>query len=147
MGLSDFLFGSAASGAGALLEGAGSFAKDIRAAITGDIDPEKKADLEMKAVELEASISRAQAAINEAEAKSASIFVAGWRPFIGWICGISLGAQCIVFPLVAWASALMGHSIAVPDIGSATLETTLWGMLGLGTLRTYEKYTNAAQRH
>jgi hypothetical protein len=79
-----------------------------------------------------------QVEINKIEAANASIFVAGWRPFIGWICGAGLGYQFLVYPiLVAFVP-----KIAQLDMG--TLLTLLAGMLGLGALRTTEKLQGKA---
>ena len=79
-----------------------------------------------------------QVEINKIEATNASIFVAGWRPFIGWICGAGLGYQFLVYPiLVAFVP-----KIAQLDMG--TLLTLLVGMLGLGAFRTTEKLQGKA---
>jgi hypothetical protein len=85
-----------------------------------------------------------QLQVNTEEAKSQSIFVAGWRPFIGWVCGSALAFQFIARPLIAWGSALANHPIAPPALDMADLFTLLFGMLGLGGMRTFEK-VNAAQ--
>jgi hypothetical protein len=81
----------------------------------------------------------AQMDINKVEAGSTSIFVAGWRPAIGWICGLGLGVQFLVNPLATWFAALAGHPIAFPSLDLGTLMTLLFGMLGLAAARTYEK--------
>lgn len=81
--------------------------------------------------------------INKQEASSTSMFVAGWRPFIGWICGIGLGVQFIVNPIVTWIAALAKHAVQFPSLDLGTLMTLLFGMLGLGALRTYEKVQGA----
>lgn len=80
---------------------------------------------------------------NKQEAASQKIFIAGWRPFIGWICGSGLGIQFIVNPIVTWIAALAKHPVAFPSLDLGTLMTLLFGMLGLGAMRTYEK-TNGA---
>lgn len=85
-----------------------------------------------------------QLEVNKAEAISQSVFVSGWRPFIGWICGCALAYQFIVGPLVTWGSAITGHAnIIAPVLNFGDLLTLLGGMLGLGTLRTYEKVQGA----
>lgn len=80
-----------------------------------------------------------QAATNTAEAANASPFVAGWRPFIGWVCGAALAYQYVVVPVSMWFSFAIGHPFPKPP----TLDDTLWqlmfGMLGMGGLRTFEK--------
>src|SRR5574340_400941 len=86
-----------------------------------------------------AATDAAQAQTNTAEAGSRSLFVAGWRPAVGWICAVALGYQYLGRPLVAWA--LMFHGAPLPDLPG--LDDNLWqllfGMLGMGTLRTVEK--------
>ena len=74
-----------------------------------------------------------QIEVNKVEAASPSLFVSGWRPYIGWICGNGLAYQFLVYPiLIAWQP-----KIVQLDMG--TLLTLLGGLLGLGTLRTVEK--------
>ena len=85
------------------------------------------------------AVDQAQSEINKVEAASSSVFVAGWRPFIGWVLGCALGFQFILRPFLIW-----GCDIAhVPVMNIPGLDDNLWqlmtGMLGLGGLRTYEK--------
>ena len=103
--------------------------------------PDPDARIEAEA-ELRASLQAwdaAQAATNTAEAQTGGWFVAGWRPWIGWVCGAALAIQFVVGPLAVWGFALAGHPIHPPP----TLDDMLWelmfGMLGLGGLRTFEK--------
>jgi hypothetical protein len=86
-----------------------------------------------------------QLRINEVEAASASVFVSGWRPFIGWVCGFGLVYSFIGQPLLAWAS-LTWHFAIPPTLDLGTLLTILGGMLGLGTLRTVEKVQGVAAK-
>lgn len=89
------------------------------------------------------SLVQGQLEINKTEAQHTSIFVAGWRPAIGWICGVALAWNFVIQPLMLWG-AWMFPELA-PDISTAPkldtdeLMTVLLGMLGLGGLRTYEK--------
>jgi hypothetical protein len=81
-----------------------------------------------------------QLRVNEAEARHESVFVAGWRPFIGWICGVALGWQFIGLQIALFVAATMKTEIGpLPQFDYATLSPILLGMLGLGGLRTYEK--------
>ena len=103
----------------------GSFAKDLREAIKGkEIDPAKALEL-----------IKVQNEVNKIEAQHRSIFVAGWRPFIGWVCGLALLYNFILRDLIAWLS----PSVMPPALQMDHLLTVLMGMLGLGGLRTYEK--------
>lgn len=86
---------------------------------------------------------QAQTDINKQEASSQSIFVAGWRPFIGWVCGTGLAVQFLVNPIFTWVAALAKHPTQFPTLDLGTLMTLLGGMLGLGAMRTYEKVQGA----
>lgn len=132
-------------GIGEVLSGAGTLAKDIRSAVTGDISPEKKAELEARALELEAASMNAQAEINKVEAASSSLFVAGWRPAVGWICAAGLFYGTIGKPFIEFIAQIFGYNGAFPVIDGKALETTLYGMLGFGTMRTFEKIKGAAR--
>lgn len=81
--------------------------------------------------------------INKQEAQHGSIFVAGWRPFIGWVCGMALVWNFIIQPLLLWVAWMMPElgidMSTAPKLDSGELMTVLLGMLGLGGLRTYEK--------
>ena len=81
-----------------------------------------------------------QAKINTTEARHRSRFVAGWRPFIGWVCGLALAWHFILLPLCQFALAVLGLAPQDwPVFDLAALNTILFGMLGLGTLRTAER--------
>lgn len=107
-------------------------------------DPARAAEAAQKLAELAAQERGAQVEVNKAEAASGSMFVAGWRPFIGWVCGAALVYQYLAAPLLPWGlNALGGH---VPPMPS--LDGNLWelmaGMLGVAGLRTFEKVQGAA---
>lgn len=83
----------------------------------------------------------AQILTNREEAKHRSIFVAGWRPFIGWTCGVALAYHFILAPLIVFGVAWSGAEIPeIPAFDMDSLMTVLLGMLGLGGLRTFEKH-------
>lgn len=85
-------------------------------------------------------LAKGQIEINKAEATHKSIFVAGWRPFIGWTCGIALCWHFVLQPVVMFLSAYIGFQIPeLPEFDMGSLMTILGGLLGLGGLRTYEK--------
>ena len=82
----------------------------------------------------------AQMAINKEEASSGSLFKGGWRPCIGWICGIAFGYHFVLQPVIVFIVVLIGMDIPeLPSFDMGTLLTVLGGMLGIGGLRTYEK--------
>ena len=142
--LSNLVGGATLSGVKGIFEGVGSLAKDIRSAITGEISPEAQAELLNKVAQIEALGQQGQLRVNEAEAAHRSVFVAGWRPFIGWVCGVSLASYFIpqyILAAVLWVRACWAAQVLLPypipePVGLMTLLT---GMLGLGVLRTVEK--------
>ena len=86
-------------------------------------------------------LAKGQLAINKEEAKSGNIFIAGWRPFIGWSCGVALVWHFIAAPFIIFFAALLGATLPpLPEFDMGSLMTVLMGMLGLGGLRTFEKY-------
>ena len=85
-------------------------------------------------------LAKGQLEINKAEAQHKSIFVAGWRPFIGWTCGVALCWHFVLQPIVMFLCAYIGFQIPeLPEFDMGSLMTILGGLLGLGGLRTYEK--------
>jgi len=104
----------------------GGLGLEIRELIKGkEIDPQTLIEL--------------QAQINEQEAKHRTIFVAGWRPFIGWVCGFALAYNFVLRDLLVW---YVGVESAPPALQMEHLMTVLIGMLGLGGMRTFEKFNN-----
>ena len=82
----------------------------------------------------------AQLAINKEEASSGSLFKGGWRPCIGWICGIAFFYHFVCQPVIIFIVAMSGVDIPdLPKFEMNTLLTVLGGLLGIGGLRTYEK--------
>ena len=82
----------------------------------------------------------AQMAINKEEASSGSLFKGGWRPFVGWICGIAFFYHFVCQPVIIFVVAMSGIDIPdLPKFEMNTLLTVLGGLLGIGGLRTYEK--------
>jgi Protein of unknown function (DUF3154). len=121
-------------------EGVNSFIMTIRSAITGKVSPEAEASIMQEAIKIEAAINQAQAEINKIEAGSSSLFVAGWRPFIGWVCGFALAYNYVLMPFLVWTVTNFYPSApTMPSLDVNELMTVLLGMLGLGAMRTYEK--------
>lgn len=89
----------------------------------------------------ELAMTLAQIEVNKAEAQNTNWFVAGWRPFIGWVCGGALAWQYVAGPLVNYLLAVLNHPTPLPVFDTVPLITLLGGMLGLGGLRTFEKLT------
>jgi hypothetical protein len=99
---------------------------EIRELLKGkEIDPQKLIEL--------------QGEINKIEAQHRTIFVAGWRPFIGWVCGIALAYNFVLRDLLIW---FIGPEQVPPALQMEHLMTVLIGMLGLGGMRTFEKFND-----
>jgi len=81
----------------------------------------------------------AQLEVNKVEAAHRNVFVAGWRPFTGWVCASALAYHFIIEPIVVFGLALYDVQLTLPQFDMASLLTVLMGMLGLGGLRTFEK--------
>lgn len=119
----------------------GSLFTSAREAITGEkiLDPKEMAQLELQLKQLEQASRDGQIAINKIEAAHKSLFVAGWRPFIGWVCGVAIAYAFVGQPIVEWAVAIYGADIKTPEIDSDTLYQLVLAMLGMAGLRTFEK--------
>lgn len=126
-----------------VLEGAGSLAKDIRSAITGEISPDKKAELLQRADDLEAQGMQAQAEINKIEAANPNVFVSGWRPALGWVCVLGIGYQMVFRPLLGCALAHWAPTL--PELDISSLISLVVAMLGVAGFRTYEKTKDVAR--
>ena len=91
-------------------------------------------------------LALAQINVNAAEAASGSLFKGGWRPFIGWTCGLAFFYHFVGQPLAIFILTISGVEIpALPEFEMGTLLTVLGGMLGIGGLRTYEKQKGLTQ--
>lgn len=90
-------------------------------------------------------LAKAQLEVNKVEAAHKSLFVSGWRPFIGWTCGLGMFGNFITIPFANFALALLQYDIVIPLVPLETMMPVLMGMLGLGAMRTYEK-KNAVHR-
>jgi len=107
---------------------------------------EAKEQMETQMLVAMTSLVQGQLAINAKEAEHGSIFVAGWRPGIGWICGLALGWNFIFQPIANWVAFMVGADLTgMPTLDTNQLTTILLGMLGLGGLRTYEKRLGVAR--
>lgn len=106
-------------------------------------DPVEKAkaaaEAQNKLLDADAAIIAAQNATNLEEAASESIFVSGWRPAVGWICGIALAWQVILQPFLSFGVNLFGYHPILPTVDSSFISLLLIPMLGLGAARTVEK--------
>jgi|TARA_R110002020_G_scaffold260588_1_gene474936 hypothetical protein len=106
-------------------------------------DKEKRAaaerEIQAKLTDSLAQVDLAQLGINKVEAAHRSMFVAGWRPFIGWTCGVALMYTYVLQPVLVFGLAQAGYLIELPRMDLGELMPVLMGMLGLGGLRSWEK--------
>jgi hypothetical protein len=96
----------------------------------------------LQEMQLALQVDQSQTQINQIEAASADLFVSGWRPFIGWVCGSAFAYHFIVQPILAFCIANAGGKVVLPQFEMNELSTVLMGILGLGSLRTLEKIKN-----
>ena len=84
-------------------------------------------------------LAKGQLEVNRVEAASKSLFVAGWRPFIGWVCGLGFLSNFLIIPMANFGLALKQSLIVIPMIDTTQMMPVLLGMLGLGGMRMVEK--------
>jgi hypothetical protein len=84
-------------------------------------------------------LAKAQLEVNKAEAAHTSMFVAGWRPAVGWCCVLGMAGNFMVIPFTNFILALLEIEVVIPLIDLETMMPVLMGMLGLGAMRSYEK--------
>ena len=99
-------------------------------------------ELQLKVMEL----AQSQLEVNKTEAMSSSLFVAGWRPFIGWVSGSAFAYTFVAQPFIAFILVAFGvdfNAAKLPILDWSMLATVLFGMLGLGAMRSYEKVKGA----
>jgi len=134
------------SNAGSIFTGFGGFLTSVREVITGKkiLDPNKAAELEAQALalelkikEIDQSIQIAQIEINKIEAVKPGFFNA-WRPATGWLCVTGLAWSTFIYPIWVWIAKL-ANIVQPPTLDVAVLVTLLIGMLGVGTMRSYDK--------
>lgn len=140
MGWLDSLFGG--DTASKLVDSVGDAAIDIRSAITGDLPP----DIKLKMVEQANKLSALQVELNLEDAKNSSLFIAGWRPYIGWTCGIGLSYEFAMRPFLEWAC-LLNEWVIPPHIDSGVLMPLVTALLGIGTMRSWEKAKGVHRSH
>lgn len=101
---------------------------------------------ETELVKTFAQLDQSQIEVNKEEAKSSSLFVSGWRPFIGWVCGSAFAWVYIGQPVLAFFFTAAGHPLNLPHIEFGEMSSVLLGMLGLGGMRSYEKVKGVASK-
>lgn len=100
---------------------------------------EVEADLQKAQLQADTAAITGQLEVNKIEAASDSLFVAGWRPAVGWVCVAAFFWTFVLAPMLAFAAALAGYTGKLPEMDLSELLPVLVGMLGFGYLRTKEK--------
>lgn len=119
-------------------------------------DPKAAAEAKLKALELAQNgdlaeldaatkLALGQIDVNKIEAADPSLFKSGWRPFVGWTCGVGLCTQLLIGPTATWIATLAGHPVPFPALDMGTLLTVLGGLLGLSYHRTQERLAGAVK--
>jgi hypothetical protein len=141
-------------GMGSILEGVGKIAGDLittdKERITLELEG-RKLDLEQSKIDQATDLAQIQ--VNQVEAASASAFVSGWRPAVGWVGVAGLGYQFLGYPLMQWLWAF-GQGVDLipkdlpspPDLQTDQLMVLLSGLLGFGGMRSFEKHKGVASK-
>lgn len=147
-----------AGGAGNLIDSVSNavdkFVTTDKERMEQQIEREKtEMDHEYRMSQLDQQLALGQIEVNKAEASNPSLFVAGWRPFIGWIGGIAMAYQFLGYPLLTWLWALLQAKDILPtSVGAPQplqadqLWVIITGMLGIGGMRSFEKYKGVDTR-
>lgn len=113
-------------------------------------DPQKAAEFKLDIYKTLQASDLAQIDVNKAEAANTSIFVSGWRPFIGWVCGGALAYQYVVLPISIFAATIANEKYATVLLNAPKLDDNLWqlliAMLGMGALRSADKFLGTASK-
>ena len=104
-----------------------------------------KTEMEQQLVTAANAAAMAQVEVNKVEAAHSSVFVAGWRPSIGWVCAAGLAWAFVVAPVASWALMVLGVKAELPAIQFDHLFELVLAMLGIGGLRTFEKLRGVAR--
>lgn len=130
----------------------GDLIKEIGATVRQVLpDPDAKREFDLRIAELadkadqrESELLVGQIETNKVEASSSNLFVAGWRPAIGWVGATALAWTWIVAPLVNWVATLAGAHVAAPALPADAIYPVILGMLGISASRTIEKMRGVA---
>ena len=100
---------------------------------------EEKLDKKILMQRIQQKLAEKQLDVNAKEASHRSIFVAGWRPFIGWIGGLALMFEFILSPCIEWYAKFAGLNLTAPEIQTGPLLAIVTSMLGVAGMRSFEK--------
>ncbi len=129
-----------------IIQAVGSVAGDL---ITTD---KERLQLALEDRRIDAELVQGQLRVNEAEAANASVFVAGWRPAVGWVGAAAMAYQFLLYPFLTWGWKLFqawswvpGDLSPPPMLDTDALWVILSGMLGIAGARTFEKIKGVAK--
>lgn len=127
-------------GIGSIIKSIGDVADNFHTSGEEELEADiKKQKLTLKDKAIDAEILGKVHETNITEAKHKSLFVAGWRPFVGWVCASALAYEFMVYPLFLWANNIFWQVDPPPHLDTALLVQLLMAMLGMAGIRTYEK--------
>ncbi|MBE0491120.1 MAG: hypothetical protein IBX44_02590 [Sulfurospirillum sp.] len=127
-------------GIGSIIESVGKVADNLFTSDKERLDVEiQKESLRLQEKQIEAGTLNRVHDTNIAEAQHRSVFVAGWRPFIGWVGGMALVYSFIIYPLFLWGNAIWWQVAPPPSLDSDFLFNIILAMLGVAGMRTFEK--------
>lgn len=124
-----------------------SFGTKILDKVIPDKDAREKAQAEMSRAILagEIDLAKGQLEVNAKEAENPNVFVSGWRPYIGWTCGFAFTYAFCLLPILKWVALIYAWPIP-PDLDTEQIMGLLFGMLGLGGMRSWEKAKGVARK-
>ena len=133
-------------GIGAIIDSVGKVASDL---ITTD---KERIELELEGRRIDQATDLAQMEVNKTEAQNQNLFVAGWRPAIGWVGAAAMAYQFLAYPLLVWSWTWMQAEQIVPQevkpppmLDTEALWVILSGMLGIAGMRSFEKTRGVAR--
>lgn len=118
---------------------------DLIGTVVNKIWPDKT-EQEKQQLAAAVMVVQGQLDINKSEAGNTNVFVSGWRPFVGWVCGSACAWNWIGLPIVKMGLVLWGHPIVLSPADLSEMMPILLGMIGLGGLRTVEKINGVASK-
>ena len=118
---------------------------DLASTVINKIWPDKT-EAEKQQLAAAVMVVQGQLDIDKAESSNPSVFVSGWRPFIGWVCGSACAWNWIGLPIAKVIVVILGYKLDLAPANLTEMMPILFGMLGLGTLRTVEKINNVAAK-
>jgi len=122
-------------------KGAGKVVNDALGGVNKILDTVVTTSVERGKIDIE--FNKLQTQINELEAGNGSLFVSGWRPFVGWVCSVGIGFNFVLRPILNYILLVFYPDVPIMEsLSMAQLIPLLTGMLGFGAIRTYEKVKN-----